>query len=101
MELDLWCNDYDDLDVLVFWLCKAMRETTAGSVEAAKDSSLFGGGYANNSDEEGIRGVRYKLNVTFIFPLAMQPHVGHKFNFSAEPLMDLQALPAISEDDEE
>lgn len=67
VEADLWCNDYDDLDLLVMWLASAVTVVNAGAVEQVQERPVYGGGQVEC--ETGQRGLRYRLECNFVFPV--------------------------------
>ena len=75
MLAHLWCNDYDDCDILVQWLATAIFATNAGGPESVGEA-VTGGGYAE--EEMSQRGVVYHLNCNFVFPVVRDPLVQHK-----------------------
>lgn len=65
---DLWCNDEDDLDILIHWVASAVFCTNAGAAEHVGEKPVESGGMA--LDQMVQRGLRYRLVCNFVFPIS-------------------------------
>lgn len=68
VRVNLWCNDYGDLDVLVQWVTTAHWQVSGGGPEAVGIRSVVGGGIVEEV-EDGDRGLIYEMTLNFAAPL--------------------------------
>lgn len=71
--VDLWCNDYDDLDILINALVGGIHTWNAGAPELHNLDSVGEGGTVTDGMVE--RGLRYQLTATFVFPMTISYRV--------------------------
>lgn len=68
VRVNLWCNDYGDLDVLVQWVATAHWQVSGGGPEAVGVRSVVGGGLVE-AVEDADRGLIYEMTLNFAVPL--------------------------------
>jgi len=71
MLVHIWCNDYDDCDLLISNLSTAIFATNAGGPEVVGIETIVAGGYAE--EQVGQRGIAYVLGCNFVFPITRGP----------------------------
>ena len=78
VTVDLWCNDFDDLDILLHWLCTAIIASNAGGPEAVGVRTLGSGGLSADTEMDQ-RGLRYRLRANFVSPISRPYNIQKPF----------------------